>query len=153
MNIQVRGVLVVGNYEKVHQIMKSFKEVNRALYYMLLEESDELNLTVIQFQVLYFLDQSPNASLGQLSEELLVGNSTMSGIVERLVKAGLIERERSASDRRTLTMRLTPKGNKKKDEAYQLLKERLSGLLEMPDKEIEFLLKVHQDILDKLKRG
>ncbi|MBM7645756.1 DNA-binding MarR family transcriptional regulator [Scopulibacillus daqui] len=143
----------MGNYEKVHQIMKSFKEVNRALYYMLLEESDELNLTVIQFQVLYFLDQSPNASLGQLSEELLVGNSTMSGIVERLVKAGLIERERSASDRRTLTMRLTPKGNKKKDEAYQLLKERLSGLLEMPDKEIEFLLKVHQDILDKLKRG
>ncbi|MFC7392287.1 MarR family winged helix-turn-helix transcriptional regulator [Scopulibacillus cellulosilyticus] len=143
----------MGEYEKIHQIMKSFKEVNRALYYMLLEESDELNLTVIQFQVLNALDQTPNASLGQLSEELLVGNSTMSGIVERLVKAGLIVRERSENDRRTLTMRLTPEGNKKKEEAYELLTERLSGLREISDEDIKFLLKVHQEILDKLKRG
>ena len=141
--------------EKIHRIMRSFRKINRALYQLLRQEASALDLTVAQILALRALEKKPNIGLGELAEWLQVSNSTMSGIVERLVKAGLIIREHSEADRRTLTMRLTPKGEAKQQEAFgdhSLLVNRLSGLLEIPEKDLEHLLQVHQQILEILQR-
>jgi DNA-binding MarR family transcriptional regulator len=48
--------------------------------------------------------------MGELSRFLLVSNGNVTGIVERLVADGLVERSNRAGDRRTAIVRLTATG-------------------------------------------
>ena len=49
-------------------------------------------------------------SIGDLAEHLLLRNHSAVGLVARLGKAGLVEREPSPADRRRICLRLTPQG-------------------------------------------
>ena len=127
--------------------------LNRALYQLLREEADLLDSTVVQLLVLRMLSKKPNIGLSELAEALQLGNSTMSGVVDRLVSGGLVVRERSMSDRRLLTMRLTPEGKKKQKEAFEdgsFIMKRLSRVLEIPEEDLNNLFQLHEQILEKL---
>lgn len=138
-------------YNKIKEIMKSFREINRGFFHLLNEETEQIGVTVMQFKVLRTLQEEPNISLGELADRLQVGNSTMSGIVERLVKAGYLLRERSEDDRRTLLLRLTEEGKERQNQTYDIFMKRMSKILEIPDKEIEQLLQLHHLIIEKIK--
>jgi DNA-binding MarR family transcriptional regulator len=49
-------------------------------------------------------------SLSELSEKMSARNSTITGIVDRMERDGLVVRERSQSDRRVVLIRATDKG-------------------------------------------
>jgi DNA-binding MarR family transcriptional regulator len=49
-------------------------------------------------------------TMTELSRSLMVSNGNITGIVERLVAAGLVVRLAHAADRRAIFVRLTPKG-------------------------------------------
>ena len=54
---------------------------------------------------------SPEAlALGELSRRLMVTNVNVTGLVDRLVEDGLVERRVSEEDRRSATVRLTREG-------------------------------------------
>ena len=76
-------------------------------------------LTLPQFDVLAQLHRhetegSNGAGLtpGELSGELLVTAGNLTGIVERLVRMGLVSRQRDRADRRALRLRLTARGRR-----------------------------------------
>jgi DNA-binding MarR family transcriptional regulator len=48
--------------------------------------------------------------LGELSRRMMVSNGNVTGLAERLVQAGLIERNTLEADRRAVRVRLTTKG-------------------------------------------
>lgn len=48
--------------------------------------------------------------LGELSRRMMVSNGNVTGLVERLVQEGLIERQVSERDRRAVRVRLTQRG-------------------------------------------
>lgn len=140
--------------EGVYQVMRSFRLVHRTLHQLLRQTADHLDTTVVQILVLRVLDKHPDIGLNELADRLQLGNSTMSGVVERLVSAGLVERKRSSADRRTLVMRLTSKGKAKKNEAFgeqSLLVKKLSKILELPGEDLEHLLRTHEQIIEKLQ--
>ncbi|MGN6818445.1 MAG: MarR family winged helix-turn-helix transcriptional regulator [Sphingomonas sp.] len=67
--------------------------------------------TLPRFDVLAALDRAPDGMMmGELSRFLLVSNGNVTGIVERLVGDGLVERTNRAGDRRTAIVRLTAAG-------------------------------------------
>jgi DNA-binding MarR family transcriptional regulator len=49
-------------------------------------------------------------TIGELAEHLLIKNHSAVELVSRLVKAGLVTREPSSADRRTICLRMTTKG-------------------------------------------
>lgn len=57
------------------------------------------------------VDKLKEATMGQLSDNMSFPMSTATGIVDRLVKKGYIERGKSESDRRIVVISLTCKGN------------------------------------------
>lgn len=142
---------IMDDFEKLNQIIHSFRDVNRAIFHTLYAESSKLEVTGIQAFAMGIIKKKPNISLGKLSELSRVSNSTMSGIVDRLVRAKWVVRERSESDRRTLTMKLTDKGEEKYNEAYELLMRRLSDTIKLSDKDANMLLNLHQEILIMLQ--
>jgi DNA-binding MarR family transcriptional regulator len=67
-------------------------------------------LTGPQLTVVKLLDLLGDLSLSRLSEKIRAQNSTVTGIVDRMEREGLVVRARSAEDRRVVHIRLTEKG-------------------------------------------
>lgn len=70
----------------------------------------EMGLTTAQLRVLFLVRESPGVTAGELATRLSVTPPTISGIVDRLVKLGLIRREDDESDRRLVRNFLTDQG-------------------------------------------
>lgn len=67
--------------------------------------------TLPRFEILATLERSENGlRMSALSEQLLVSNGNVTGIVERLVQDGLVERLPVPGDKRATLVRLTHKG-------------------------------------------
>ena len=69
-------------------------------------------VTFAQMRVLWTLDQMQPASPGQVASKLGIGSSAATEIVERLARAGHIQRAHSDRDRRRVALRLSPKGRR-----------------------------------------
>jgi DNA-binding MarR family transcriptional regulator len=72
----------------------------------------EHGLSLSAYEVLLLLAEAPQGRLrmSELAESSLLSLSGMTRLVDRLVGAGHVERERCAEDRRGLWARLTPAG-------------------------------------------
>jgi DNA-binding MarR family transcriptional regulator len=71
------------------------------------------NMTVPQYMTLRCIqDSQEGCSMSKLAESSHQLTATMTGIVDRLVERGLVERTRHPSDRRALVILLTPAGLK-----------------------------------------
>lgn len=71
----------------------------------------EFNTTLPRFDVLAQLDRSATGlTMGELSSRLMVSNGNITGLIDRLVAEGLVERASRPEDRRTVRVTLTDKG-------------------------------------------
>jgi DNA-binding MarR family transcriptional regulator len=68
------------------------------------------DLTGPQLTVVKLLEAFGDLSLSELSEKIRAQNSTVTGIIDRMEREGLVTRERSKEDRRVVYIKLTAKG-------------------------------------------
>jgi DNA-binding MarR family transcriptional regulator len=74
------------------------------------EQCQKVGITATQLNVLKLLSEIGDLSLSELSRRIAAQNSTVTGIVDRMVQADLVVREQSAEDRRVWRIRPTDKG-------------------------------------------
>lgn len=74
------------------------------------KETEQLGITARQATLLWLVRRSPGLSLAELAAEEGISPPALSGHVDRLERAGLIERVRSTDDRRRVGLRLTEEG-------------------------------------------
>jgi DNA-binding MarR family transcriptional regulator len=72
----------------------------------------ELGLSIPQFDLLSTLSEREGISQSELAERLYVTKGNVSGLVDRLVQAGLVERRAIAGARRSYAMHLTAEGRR-----------------------------------------
>jgi DNA-binding MarR family transcriptional regulator len=82
-----------------------------------------------QATVLAQLDPAAGLMLTELAGRMGVALPTMSLLVDRLARAGLIRRERDPHDRRRAVLRLTPRGEQVRSSHSLLDPERVRALL------------------------
>src|SRR5262245_44736485 len=96
------------------------------------KETGELGVTPRQATLLWLVKRSPGLSLAELAAEEGISPPALSGHVDRLERAGLIERVRSSEDRRRVGLALTEEGSRllRRVRARRTtwLAERLEGL-------------------------
>lgn len=73
----------------------------------------DLGLSIPQFDLLSTLSEHEGATQQQLAERLYVTKGNVSGLVDRLVAAGLVERRAIPGDRRSYALHLTAEGQQK----------------------------------------
>jgi DNA-binding MarR family transcriptional regulator len=76
------------------------------------KETEPLGVTARQATLLWLVKRSPGLSLAELAAEEGISPPALSGHVDRLERAGLLERVRSTEDRRRVGLRLTDDGVK-----------------------------------------
>ena len=71
-----------------------------------------LGLTPAQFDIVATLGNTPGMPFRELGERTLITKGTLTGVVDRMVERGLVERVASDLDRRSVTVRLTAAGER-----------------------------------------
>jgi len=106
----------------------------------------EHGLPLTSYEVLLHLTEEPGHSLrmGELAERLFLSRSGLTRLIDRLTKAGLVEREVCESDRRGYYATLTAEGERRFTEARPT---HLRGVRE------HFLSKLDDEDLDALGRA
>ncbi len=105
----------------------------------------EYGVTIPQVLCLNFLRESPNyqATQGEIREFINLNSSTVSGIINRLEKKGLLARLPKSGDKRVVNIALTSAGDKLLKTIPSLLHEQLS----------EKLQKLEQSELNKVEES
>jgi len=72
---------------------------------------DSFDVTLPRFDLMAQLDRAPDGmTLSDVSRRMMVSNGNVTGLVERLVESGHLERRTSPADRRAQVIRLTELG-------------------------------------------
>ena len=95
----------------------------------------EYGVSIPQVLCLSFLNESPNyqATQGEIRKFLNLNSSTVSGIINRLEKKGLLARLPKSGDKRVVNIALTSSGDKLLSTMPALLHEQLSERLQKLD--------------------
>ncbi|WP_082983047.1 MarR family winged helix-turn-helix transcriptional regulator [Mycobacterium sp. 1423905.2] len=95
-------------------------------------------VTVPQLRVLVMVDTRGPLNLAGVAAGLNVNPSNASRICDRLIKAGLLNRQESADDRRNITLTLSPAGRQLVDKVIEHRRTaivRVLGDMEPDDRE------------------
>jgi DNA-binding MarR family transcriptional regulator len=76
------------------------------------KETEQLGITARQTTLLWLVKRSPGLSLAALAAEEGISPPALSGHIDRLERAELLQRVRSTEDRRVVGLELTEKGHK-----------------------------------------
>jgi DNA-binding MarR family transcriptional regulator len=72
--------------------------------------SEGVTVTPAQAAILFLLREKDGQSMSELSQVLSMDNSTVTGLVDRLQRSGLVTRRANPDDRRISLIRITPQG-------------------------------------------
>jgi len=81
-----------------------------------------VRVTYVQAGILFLLKQSNGRTMSDLSQLISVDNSTLTGLVDRLEKAGFVFRQASPTDRRALLIHVTPEGIAEGEKAKAIIR-------------------------------
>jgi DNA-binding MarR family transcriptional regulator len=113
--------------EAIDQVMLRLSWAARK---QLAQELDQFNLTIPQYVTLRSLGStSQGCTMRELAEAAQQLSPTMTGIVDRLLEAGLVRRQIDSQDRRALRVFLTDKGRQLMDALEKKRRIRLTQVV------------------------
>lgn len=101
---------------------------------------EEMGLTYPQYLVLLILWENDKLLINQIGEKLLLNTNTLSPLIKRMEKMGLLLRKRSEKDERKVFVILTKKGMGLKNNAIPIPEKLLNILLTEDIKLTEVML-------------
>jgi len=114
----------------------------------------ELNITPVQAMVLGFLNEEDGITASELGKRTELDSATMTGIVDRLEAAGLVERRGHPADRRSIEIHLTKRGRTLADGVVRRIVEANREFLNiLTEREQEELRAAIRKLRDRANRG
>ena len=122
------------------EILISLRKIMRAADLHSQKLMKESGLTAPQLLVMQAIEKEGNPSTSTLARHIAVSQATMTRIVDRLERAGLVRRQKSSTDRRVINVGLTDAGHTKLESAPEPLQaEFLRGFRKLEDWEQQML--------------
>jgi len=160
-----RGKETVGDEGMSPSVKADVNQILEAIIYLTTETrriTKELarraSLTGPQLTVVKILETIGDLSLSELSDKIRAQNSTVTGIIDRMEREGLVQRVRSSEDRRVIRIHLTEKGERlARDipvEPMEVLRGALGGLTAAETKDfLRIMTKIARRIKATVERG
>jgi MarR family transcriptional regulator, organic hydroperoxide resistance regulator len=99
--------------------------------------------------VLLALYRADGQTISELGETVSLEKSTMTGLIDRMVRAGLVNREADPADRRVLRVWLTERGKQVQTGIGKVLGQSYQDLTSgVADKEVEKVERILGHIID-----
>lgn len=114
-----------------YQLLLQFRTGLRRFLHWSEEQAEKAGLTAAQHQLLLAVrghDGAQGPTIGDVANYLLLRHHSVVGLVDRAVKAGLVERQEDSEDRRVVRLRLTPQGASTLQQLTELHLEEIKRL-------------------------
>lgn len=110
---------------QAERIINIFKNIQKSLNGRFKKCANEYGFTVPQLSVIFQLYKMPYITLNELSERMMLTKSTVSGIIDRLTKQGIVIREIPEDNRRIVKLSISE--NFKKGHNIGSMKEKFTS--------------------------
>ncbi|MFF8308966.1 MarR family winged helix-turn-helix transcriptional regulator [Streptomyces lydicus] len=110
-----------------HQVCFSLHAASRAFGGVYRDALKDLGLTYPQYLVMLVLWEHGAQPVKAIGERLRLESGTLSPLLKRLESAGLVRRERSTEDERSVTIHLTAEGDDLREQALPVPRRMLAA--------------------------
>ena len=136
------------NTHLAEELAEIATELQRSFLVELSTEVNRGNISIPQYTLLGFLNQTSGLNMSQLAELMRHTTPATTGLVERLVEAGLIERFSHPKDRRQVLVRITDKGRELVEGLKRGIVRNLQELFkDLSQEDIEAWLRIYRTII------
>lgn len=90
-------------------LVRRLHQIHSAIF---ADECRDFGITPVQYGLLTALKEHPSSDQVTLGREVGIDRTNVADVLERLAERGLVKRERSAKDRRSMIASLTAQGDK-----------------------------------------
>ena len=112
------------------------------------QKVSELSLTAVQAMIVRFLFDNDQLTSSDLGMRVSLDSATLTGILDRLESANLVERRQNPTDRRAIQIHLTEKGRTTGQEVARIMEKANSEFLSILNKDEE---KELRSLLNKVR--
>lgn len=112
------------------KMARLFFKLHKTLKQSMRKCFEDIGMTMPQSFVMGILVKSGEMKLTEISREMKLSNSTVSGIIDRLEKQQLVERIRSEKDKRIVYVKATHKFHELHDEFLDRAEKSFEGLMD-----------------------
>lgn len=110
--------------DRIDTSLIALRRILRATEIFGREIKQSAGVTPVQFRVLQIIGETGQATAKAISERTRVSQATVTSLVDKLVRDGMVLREKSTFDRRQTNIHLTPKGQQTLIDAPDPLQQR-----------------------------
>lgn len=107
-----------------------------------------LGLTYTQYISLLVLWEKDGLTVGEICQKLMLDSGTLTPVLKKMEKDGLVNRSRSPEDSRVVEVRLTEKG-KKLQEAAKDIPEKIHSCVDLADDKLKKLKEILYEFLNE----
>jgi DNA-binding MarR family transcriptional regulator len=135
------------------EVVKLLKQIMVIIKHSNSQPCGKMNLTGPQGMLIGILAHLGAMKISDLSEKMGLSNSTVSGIVDRLEKQGIVERTRSKEDRRVVQVNVTEEFKADAKSRFEIIERRLEAIMgEATEEEMNKVLEgleILKELIDK----
>src|SRR6056297_1280142 len=110
--------------ERVDITLIALRRILRATELYGRELKQASGVTAVQFRALQIIAEKGDATAKEISLRMRVSQATVTSLVDKLVREGMVVREKSEQDRRQTNIHITPRGQETLKEAPDPLQQR-----------------------------
>lgn len=141
------------NKSDFEQLFATMMQLGKLMSQQTQETHEERIATMLQLMALQFLKEQPNGTVSELAKLLELSKSSATQLIERLAKAGLVERINDKEDRRIVRLVITEDGEKE----FLALKKKLMKKMQkifskIPAQDLRELIRIHSNLIETLKK-
>lgn len=118
------------NIDESMEVVKLFKQVVSLLKHNMLKGFEDTGITPPQGMVIGSLSKFGKLKISDLSDNLGLSNSTISGIIDRLEKQGMVIRTRSQEDKRVVYVSLSPEFEEMHHNFHKRTEENIQAIMD-----------------------
>ncbi|MGF7430224.1 MarR family transcriptional regulator [Thermoanaerobacterium thermosaccharolyticum] len=123
-------------------VLKTLKFIMNMIHKSMEDEFRELNITGPQGMIIGILMHHGEMKISDLSQKMGLTNSTVSGIIDRLEKQGMVKRVRSSDDRRVVYVKIADDFKRNAKEVFSDIDKKFEAMMnKATDEEHEAIVK------------
>ncbi|AKN33470.1 MarR family transcriptional regulator [Clostridium carboxidivorans P7] len=127
--------------EKIYEIIKEVESISKLMNKKVNSKESHKRFTISELMVMSQLRLGEAKTLSEISQILGIPNSTTSVVVDRLVKMGMIKRERDKEDRRKVLVCIKGEGIEQQRQIFKYHMDQFGRLFEnATEEEIDYIL-------------
>jgi MarR family transcriptional regulator, organic hydroperoxide resistance regulator len=138
---------------QVYELMNAVRIFTRTSLLFQSAIAEKMNLNVTDAECLDFLMEMGPSTAGELAKTVRLTTGAVTNVIDRLEKAGFVQRGKDPSDRRKVIVMLNPSRHKEMEKFYKgMAKDVFNLFSEYSKKDLKLLIRHTSDLNDSYQK-